>query len=271
MRSARDRLRVTFLDVAQGDATVVQFPGGRSLLVDTGSLSGSFDVGSRVVAPALWALGVSRLDFMLLTHGDVDHVGGAPAILHTFRPWEVWEGVSVPSHEGMRQIAYAATREGSESRKRLAGDFVWTGGVALRVVHPPPPDWERQAARNDDSVVLELRFGDVSIVLPGDIGREVEAVIADRFEPARIRVLKAPHHGSRSSSSEPFIRSIQAAAVVFSAGRGNPFGHPASDVVERYRHLDTTIFRTDQDGAVLLETDGSQVQIRTMRGRRIRF
>jgi competence protein ComEC len=111
----------------------------------------------------------------------------------------------------------------------------------------------------------------VSVVLPGDIGRGVDAEIADRVQLARIRVLKAPHHGSRSSSSELFLTSLLPAAVVFSAGRSNPFGHPAPDVVARYRRAGAAIFQTDQDGAILLETDGTQVTVRTMRGRQIGF
>jgi competence protein ComEC len=268
---AAERLRVTFLDVAQGDATLVQFPGGRALLVDAGGASGSFDVGSRVVAPALWALGVERLDFLLLTHGDLDHVGGAAALIRDFRPREVWDGVRVPRNVLMERIAEAAGRNSATYRQRLAGDFMRIGGASVHIVNPPPPDWERQAVRNDDSVVLEIRFGEISVVLPGDIGRDVELVIADRFEPARIRVLKAPHHGSRSSSSKDFLESVRPAAVVFSAGRSNLFGHPAPDVVARYRQASAAVFRTDQDGAVVLETDGKVLTITTARGRRIRF
>ncbi len=92
------RLRVTFLDVAQGDATLIRFPDGRAWLVDTGGALGRFDIGTRIVSPALWALGLRRLSTLVLTHGDRDHIGGAHAMLRDFRPAEVWEGVPVDGH-----------------------------------------------------------------------------------------------------------------------------------------------------------------------------
>jgi competence protein ComEC len=150
-----------------------------------------------------------------------------------------------------------------------SGDRETAGGVEIRVLHPQPPEWERQRVRNEDSVVLELRFGDVSVVLPGDIGREAEQLVTPKLTTGRITILKAPHHGSATSSTEPFIAAAHPAAVIFSAGRGNRFGHPAPLVVARYRAVNCLIFRTDQDGAVVLDTDGRTVQISTWSGRRI--
>ena len=166
-------LRVVFLDVGQGDATLVRLPDARTLLVDAGGLAGTaFDVGDRVVGPALRALGVRRVDTMVLTHGDPDHIGGAPAVLRAFSPRVIWEGVPVPPHAALREMASASPRRRARrGAPCVAGDREPAGGVEIRVLHPPPPEWERQRVRNEDSVVLELRFGAVSIVLPGDIGK----------------------------------------------------------------------------------------------------
>jgi competence protein ComEC len=123
--------------------------------------------------------------------------------------------------------------------------------------------------RNEDSVVLELRFGDVSIILPGDIGRDAENTLTPMLDPRPITIVKAPHHGSLTSSTEPFVSALHPAAVVFSAGRNNRFGHPAPAVVARYRALHSLVFRTDEDGAVVLDTDGQTVQMTTWSGRRI--
>ncbi len=112
-------------------------------------------------------------------------------------------------------------------------------------------------------MVLELRIGEVSVVLPGDIGVEGERAIVPHLEPARLVVLKAPHHGSATSSSAALIAAANPAAVIFSAGRGNRFGHPAPAVVERYRAAGAAIFRTDEDGAITLETDGHQLRLST--------
>ena len=266
-------LRVTFLDVGQGDAAIVQFPDGRTLGVDAGGLaSPTFDIGARVVAPAFWALGVRRLDYMSVTHGDVDHIGGAASIFRDFRPFEVWEGVPVPPHAPARELRGLADRAGSVWRTLQPGDRASFGEVELVVHHPPPPQWERQRVRNDDSEVLEIRYGGVSIVFTGDIGREVEQAIAPSFRRAPIppiRIVKVPHHGSATSSSQEFLDALRPDIAVISAGRGNPFGHPVASVLERYRNIGAAIYRTDQDGAVSVETDGTTAKVTTFTGRRL--
>jgi competence protein ComEC len=264
--AAPGQLRVVFLDVGQGDSTMVRTPDGRVMLVDTGGVAGStFDVGERVIAPVLRAAGVRRLDTLVITHGDPDHLGGAPAVMEHFDPRTVWEGVPVPPHVKLRELAVAAAAANASWRTVQAGDRERNGPVEIRVLHPPPPDWERQRVRNDDSVVLELRMGDVSIVLPGDIGAEAERTIHLALGP--LTIVKAPHHGSATSSSVPFVLAAHPSAVVFSAGRGNHFGHPAPAVVGRYRDAGALLFRTDVDGAVVLDTDGRTVEISTWSGR----
>jgi competence protein ComEC len=263
-------LRVVFLDVGQGDATVVRLPDGRILLVDAGGIPGSaFDIGGRVVGPALGALGVRSIDTVVVTHGDPDHVNGVPAVLRRFGAHAIWDGVPVPPHGGLRAIADRAASAGATWRSLQSGDREVAGGVEIRVLHPPPPDWERQRVRNEDSIVLELRYGEVSIILPGDIGREAENLITPALDPRRINVVKAPHHGSATSSTQPFVDALHPAAVVFSAGRSNRFGHPAPAVVARYRARQALVFRTDEDGAVMLDSDGKTVEMSTWSGRRV--
>jgi competence protein ComEC len=265
------RLQVAFIDVGQGDATLIRFPRGNAVLVDAGGLSSasSFDVGDRVVAPLLRKSGVRRLDTLVLTHGDADHVGGAGGLIGEFRPRDVWEGIPVPPFEPLRALRLQATLHRARWVNVQAADLVTIDGVEVIVRHPGLADWERQDVRNDDSVVIELRWGDVSIVLPGDIGRDIEGTIAPLFQPARLRVLKVPHHGSLTSSSEEFINALKPRIAVVSAGRSNPFGHPAPNVLQRYRDAGAEIFRTDQDGAVLVETDGQSMDVRTFTGRSV--
>ena len=264
-------LRVTFLDVGQGDSTLVQFAGGHSLLVDAGGGTDAFDLGGRIVSPALWASGVRRLDTLEVTHGDADHIGGASSVSADFLPGDVWYGVPVPPHGPTVALRMQTDAAGAVWRTVQAGDHLRIGRAEIQVWHPPPAEWERQDVRNDDSIVVEIRFGGVSIVLPGDISRDVENAIASKFEPAAFRVLKAAHHGSATSSSAEFLDALRPTAVVFSCGRDNTFGHPAPQVMRRYQRLGTTIFRTDQDGAITLETDGTQVMIKTYTGRVLRW
>jgi len=147
------------------------------------------------------------------------------------------------------------------------GSRIVVDGVEIRAIHPSPADWERQKVRNDDSVTLELQWGDVSVLLTGDIGRAVEGEVARDLEPAPIRVLKVPHHGSLTSSSAAFLRAVRPTVAVVSAGRANHFGHPAPAVLQRYREIGAEVFRTDQDGAITVETDGKELDIRTFAGR----
>jgi competence protein ComEC len=263
------RLRVTFLDVGQGDSALVRFPRGATLLVDAGGLASAsgFDVGDRVVAPVLRHVGIRRLSSVLLTHAHPDHMGGLPSVIGEFRPWNVWEGIPVPPSAPLQALMATAAASGATWVRAQTHDRLVVDDIEVSVRHPGIADWERQEVRNDDSIVLELRWRDVSIVLTGDVGREVEGAIAPLFQPARLRVLKAPHHGSLTSSSAAFLHAIGPRVVVVSAGRGNPFGHPAPAVLARYREVGAQVFRTDRDGAVTLETDGRTLDVHTFAGR----
>jgi competence protein ComEC len=266
-------LHATFLDVGQGDSVFLRFPHGTTLLVDAGGLAArsSFDIGDRVVAPVLRAAGTARLDFMALTHGDPDHIGGASAILREFRAREVWEGIPVPPFEPLQSLREQARSIGSKWLNLKAGGRFHIDGVDLLVIHPDLPDWERQRVRNDDSLVFDLRWGDVSLLLTGDIGRAVERSRLSNIAPAPMRIVKVPHHGSLTSSSIDFVRALAPTVAVVSAGRGNHFGHPVPEVLQRYEEVGAQIFRTDRDGAVTVDTDGKSIQVHTFVGRQFAF
>ena len=245
----------------------MQFPDGRVLLVDAGGSvfgSGSFDIGARVVAPSLWARGVRRLDALLLTHGDPDHVGGALSIAADFNPQEIWEGVPVAGHAVFRELYRRAHRRRPVLQRR-AGEVLQFGRVRVRVLHPPPPDWERREVRNDDSVVIEIVYGDVAVLLPGDISAAIERRIAPLLTPSRIRVLKLAHHGSRTSTSLALLDAWRPSVAIVSAGRGNSFGHPHPEVVARLEAARIPVNRIDLHGQISMETDGTNLVIRRFR------
>ena len=267
-------LRLTMFDVGQGDAMALQAPQGvarQTIIVDTGGSpfgNSGFDIGARVVEPALWATGVRSLQTLLLTHGDPDHIGGAAALIDDFRPDAVWQGVPVPRAIALQAVLARAVEARSQVEERRAGEELAFGAARIVVLHPPLPDWERQNVRNDDSVVLEVLYGDVALLLTGDIGSAIERAIVPNLIPAKTRILKVAHHGSRTSTSRELLDAWRPQIALISCGRGNPFGHPAPDVIERLIAAGVTVYRTDRDGEITVETDGEHVFVRTFTGGR---
>jgi competence protein ComEC len=267
-RPIAGRLRVSLIDVGQGDAILVQLPNGEALLVDAGGAPGSFDIGGRVVTPALWALGVRRLTWFTLTHPDLDHIGGAVSVTEDLSPREIWEGVPVPRDRDLRRIREFADARGIAWREVRTGALLSIGPrLTVEVASPPEPEWERQKSRNDDSVVLRIRYGNVDVLLTGDAGAEFETRLPADLAASPIRILKAGHHGSRTSTSDRLVQAMRPQIALISVGRGNVFGQPAPEVIDRLTRAGARIFRTDQDGAVSLETDGRSVRVLTALGR----
>ena len=263
------RLRLTVFDVGQAEAMLLQSPGAGALLVDSGGTpfgSGGFDIGGRVLAPALWHRGVRSLHALLVTHGDPDHLGGARAVLRDFSPAYAWEGIAVPRHGPLREWLADARDRGIPVLQRVAGEEFPLGEARARILHPQAADWERPRVRNDDSVVIEVVLGDVAILLTGDIGAEIERAILPKLTAARIRILKVAHHGSRTSSSRELLEGWRPHVAVISCGRGNSFGHPAPEVLQRIAAVGAHVYRTDRDGQITLETNGRDLSIQTYTG-----
>ena len=173
----------------------------------------------------------------------------------------------MPRDPERARLRVLASSRGTAWRAIHAGTRLESGEVVIEALHPQPPEWERQRVRNDDSIVLRLRYRDVEFWLTGDAGGEFERRYAFEGEAAAIRVLKVGHHGSRTSTGDAIVAGLQPQIAVISAGRNNLFGHPAPDVLRRLDAAGAAVFRTDRDGAIALETDGATVLVRTARGR----
>jgi len=264
------RLRVTFLDVGQGDAIFVEVPRGPRLLVDGGPGGGArFDVGERVVAPYLWNRGAMRLDVIAVTHADADHSGGLGAVLRQFPVREVWEnGRWGPGHE---DVVAALERSGAARRTLAARQRLRLGDAIITVLNPPGPDQPEPATpgENDRSLVVRLDWRGVSFLLTGDLTASGEEALVDDRAPIAATVLKVAHHGSRTSTAEPFVSASQPRLAVVSVGARNPFRHPAPEVVARLDRAGARVYRTDRDGAVIVETDGVNLWVTRWATRRM--
>jgi competence protein ComEC len=249
------RLHLAVLDVGQGDALVLTSPRGRVMLVDAGRADGPFDSGEDVVSPYLWALGHRRVESMLLTHGHPDHAGGLPFVGRTFRARWAFEGpgaIDDPSYLRFERSMRAL----GVPRLSLARGARWDwDGVRLEVLGPRGPAGPPARVRNDHSLVLRVRYGEVSLLLTGD----VERVGEDALAPGRVDVLKVAHHGSRSSSGAGFLAGTRPRLAIVSVGGRNPFGHPSPDVLARLHGSGSIVLRTDRHGTVEIATDGGRI------------
>jgi len=263
----RGKLEVTVLDVGQGDSIFTAFPGCHTMLVDGGGNLGAsrmgkvrtgLDIGEQVVSPYLWTRGLKRLDVVALTHAHQDHLGGLDAILENFRVGELWV-----SHE-VSSAAYRALLEHARARRvrivhRVRGDaFAWDG-VAGHVLWPDTSD-EVPSAKNNDSLVLRLEHGHVTLLLPGDIERPVEHELVSDGEPLSADFLKVAHHGSKTSTTAELLAHVAAISV----GATNPFGHPSPEVLDRLRDAGVRVLRTDREGAITAFSDGQTLRVRSL-------
>jgi competence protein ComEC len=262
------RVEVTILDVGQGDSLFVAFPDGKTMLVDGGGLPGSayirsrrpgIDVGEDVVSPFLWERGLKRLDVVALTHAHQDHLGGLAAILRNFRVGELWVGRDIQS-DAFRSLLAEASERGVRVLHRQRGDQLDWDGVRMKVLWPDSLD-PAKTAENDDSLVLRLETGRETLLLTGDIERPVERTLTDDGDMLAADFLKVPHHGSRTSTTQPFLDSVHPHFAVVSVGENNPFGHPNADVLQRIEAEGARLYRTDRDGAVTVLTDGNTMEV----------
>jgi len=261
------RLKATFIDVGQGSSTLIDFPGGTRMLLDGGGFHDErFDVGRYVLAPFLWQEKIDRIDIVVLSHPHPDHLNGLLYILEHFKVREVWSNGDEEDSD-----AYRTFRRIMEDKKiphRIMTKDSGTatiGGATVRVLHPAGVRAGDALDANDRSIVLKITYGDVSLLLPGDISETAESLLIGRKANLKSNILLVPHHGSFYSSSLPFIRKVRPETVVISCGAGNVMRLPHPGVLERYRQLGARIFRTDRDGAVRIETDGREIRSRVFR------
>lgn len=272
-----DTLRVTFLDIGQGDAIVVEAPGGRSMVIDTGNATPSdpktgrpgFDAGAEVVLPFLKREGIHRLDYLVLTHPDQDHAGGGAAVLEGIPVGTVLKSDGGSPTESRYVAALTdARRQGVAIRQPVAGDRIdLGGGVILDVLNPPAKRFS--GTRSDDNancIAMRLRYRKIAMLFTCDLEAEAEDQLVASSVPLQADLLKVAHHGSGYSSTLPFLKAVRPQYAVISVGNGNPFHHPAAGALDRLSQVGAEVFRTDRHGTVTARTDGFTLSVRGEKG-----
>jgi competence protein ComEC len=254
-----DTVRVTFLDVGQGDASVIELPGGETVLIDAGSASDTFDLGQAVVGPFLWDRGIKVLDHVIATHPQRDHVGGLPWILRKFPARHYWDSGMARDEPVYRRLQRAVHAQGLSERRAVDGQILLASGPCrLRALNPPAMDptasarWVAGSSRslNNQSVVLWLGCGPQTFLFAADIEGEALDRMLRTGAAKSARVLKVPHHGARGSVDWDWLARIDPEIAVISVGRHNHYGHPAPETLGAYEHLGARTMRTDRRGAI---------------------
>ena len=244
-------MELVFLDVGQGDAVAVRTPGNRWILIDTGPRSRTFDSGERIVVPYLRRRGAGQLEALILTHPDLDHIGGANAVLSELNVLRVLDpGAAAARPAYVAALELAQTRGATWFAAR-AGDRVSADGVTLEVLHPGGAAATAASDEaNDQSVVVLVRYGDFTALLPGDAPAAVEEALLDAGLVPPLDLLKAGHHGSRTSTSWRLVEATEPELSVVSAGARNRYGHPHQVVLDRIERAGSEVARTDLQGVV---------------------
>lgn len=260
---SQPHFRVTFIDVGQGDSILIEFPGGKTMLVDGGGTpEDTFDIGEYVVCPFLWKKGLKKVDTVVLTHAHPDHMNGLKAVAGNFDIGEVWESCSPEDNPAYQKFREAVARK-TTLKRLFRGENLTVGGVSIQVLHPPPCPNPVFQAHNNQSMVLKLTYGRLSVLLTGDIEKEAELSISSSGLETKSFILKVPHHGSRSSSSLMFIGNTNPSIGVISVGAGNRYLLPHEQIIRRYRSFGIALYRTDRHGAVEISSDGKMATLRT--------
>ena len=253
-------LQIHFIDVGQGDACLIITPHQHSILIDTGgSINSDFDIGSYVDLPYLRHYGINKLDYLILSHADADHSGGASSILQKI---PVNHLIIADEDKDL----YAKILKLPLNNSLLAKAIVAKENTAFNLedIHfqfLQNDEKENLKSSNDSSNVLKLTYHNFSVLFTGDLPQTQEKYLLNKNIASTI--LKVAHHGSKTSSSQEFLEHVRPQLAIISVGKYNSFGHPSKEVLDRLNNLPTKILRTDEKGAIIIYTDGYNYSLKT--------
>lgn len=259
-------LIVHVLPVGQGDASLIEMPNGQTMLIDAGGQSyGQFDPGAEIVLPLLKRLNINQLDVVAISHPDPDHINGIFALFDKIIIKEIWHSGFSQDHPLTVRLLHEAQKRKIPVKNTLnilgAHDF---GATRIEVLGPNTKTdfpYFKEFKTNDNSLVIAIEYQQKRLLWPGDIEKKAEYMLLSQHAPLKADVIKAPHHGSRTSSTQGFIDQVAADYVIFSTGKNNRFSFPHDEVVERYVKGYTKVFDTAIDGHIMISVDKKGIDI----------
>jgi competence protein ComEC len=275
------KLHVDFLDVGQGDCALVTMPDGTTLMIDGGgrpSMNRSApddsdgdepferdtrSIGEGAVSEFLWARGLDRVDYLLPTHADADHIDGLNDVARNFKVRGALVARTPPGDPEFLRFADTMKAAGISIEKIGAGDILHFGNVTVEVLWPPPSADMNAPSANNDGLVVRIRFGDKALLFTADIEKPAEVAVLTEGVDLRSDIVKVAHHGSRTSSTPAFVAATHPSFAITSVGRTSIFGHPHKEVVERWRASGAEVMTTGQRGTISVTTDGRELKVST--------
>ena len=244
-------LQVHFIDVGQGDATLIQSPGGENILIDGGEKDAADDVMS-----LLKAQGIEKIDVLIATHPHSDHIGGLVTILKNYPVERFYMPEVVHTTNTFDQLLDAVQQQGIKISGAKCGVEIPLKGVKAEFLAPNAEDYENL---NDYSAVLKLTYGEQAFLFTGDAQELSENEMLANGKNLQASVLKIGHHGSSSSSSAAFLQAVSPQIAIISCGAQNDYGHPHKEVLQRLSQKDLQVLRTDLHGSITIKTDGKSL------------
>lgn len=270
------KLHVEFLDVGQGDSALITFPNGQTMLIDGGGMvayrSDDEDddqiepdiprIGEMVVSEFLWEKGYSKIDHLLASHADADHAQGLADVVSNFDVGEIYIGAWPHGESELDELFAAAAKRSVPIKQVGRGDRLEIARVLIETLWPIKGR-ELSGSDNNSSIVMRLIYKDRSFLFTGDIEQDAENALTSGKTQLNADIVKVPHHGSRTSSSEAFVDRTKAKWAVIPVGRRSRFGHPHPEVTERWKRAGIQVLRTGEKGTVRFVTDGREVKVST--------
>lgn len=266
----KNLLKINFINVSQGDSTFIQTPNGKTFLIDCGqkfeiTKNGKnikFDAGEKYITPYLRHLGINKIDTLILTHPDSDHIGGCKYVLENFEVNEVWDSGQTDDSTLYQELMETILKNQIDLKIVTRGNNYNENNLVIEVINDTKSNFLK-SYNNNNAIVLKMIHGKKSFLFTADIEKESEKKLIEDNIDLKSNVLKVSHHGSKTSSTEEFLEKVKPEISIISVGEKNIYRHPSKSVIQRLESFNTKVYRTDKDGGIVIKSDGENLDIET--------